>query len=102
MYLSESDKSKTSDVSADVGQVSNCKTEMEEYSDSVYKETCLDKIMDCLTQFKYSLKRLHSSQLLQAAPGEDSHDSISSFSCSVEGTVGLLERLEELYEAMVN
>ena len=100
--LSDSDISETLsfDVSANISEVSNCENEMEKDSDLVYKETCLDKIMDCLTQFKYSLKRLHSSQLLQAALGEDLHDSISSFSCSVEGTVGLLERLEELYEAM--
>ena len=60
-----------------------------ESSGSVYNiETSLDKMMDCLTQFKYALQRLKSSHLLMAINDSDS---------TVESIVISCDQLEELY-----
>ena len=63
-----------------------------ESSESVYVETSLDKMMDCLTKFKYALQRLKSSHLLITM---DDSDSII-----VETIISSYEQLEHLYEAM--
>lgn len=73
-----------------------------EGSGSEYSESTLDKVMDCLTQFKYSLQRLQSHQLLAVAMDEPNLTPTSRYSCSVESIISLLELLEELYEAMAN
>ena len=80
----------------------------EKESESVYRETTLDKLMDCLTQFKYSLQRLHSSQLLRTEPVSDHLAACSdhleltaSDGCSSNQSITyLLEQLEDLYEAL--
>ena len=69
----------------------------------VYKETGLDKVMDCLTQFKYSIEKLHFSQLLTpTAVGESSTtislSSLTGAGCSLESIIDSLQQLEELYE----
>ena len=87
------------DVNADVSKES-CDSDIEEElesSGSVYRETSLDKMMDCLTQFKYALLRLHSSQLL--VPVNDS-DTTSPMDSTIEGIISSHEQLEDLYEAM--
>lgn len=71
-------------------------------SGSMYSESTLDKLMDCLTQFKYSLQRLQSHQLLAGVMEELHSTTTSQSSCSVESIIALLEQLEELYEAMAN
>jgi hypothetical protein len=63
-----------------------------ESSGSVYVETSLDKMMDCLTKFKYAVQRLKSSHLLLTI---DDSDSIV-----VESIVSCYEQLEHLYEDM--
>lgn len=75
---------------SDVGGIEECGNESggeESRSGSGYRETTLDKLMDCLTQFKYSLLRLHSCQLLVQDP-------------STASIISSLEQLEDLYEAM--
>ena len=85
----------------------------EKESESVYRETTLDKLMDCLTQFKYSLQRLFSSQLLRTEPVSDhlAADRLTACSDHLELTASdgcssnqsityLLEQLEDLYEAL--
>ena len=62
-----------------------------ESSDSVYMETSLDKMMDCITQFKYSLQKLKCSHLLVTVNDSDS---------TIENIISSFERLEDLYEAM--
>ena len=63
-----------------------------ESSGSVYVETSLDKMMDCLIKFKYALQRLKNSHLLVTI---DDSDSII-----VESIISSHEQLEHLYEAM--
>ena len=80
---------------ADVSKESSDSEASEELesSGSVYSimETSLDKMMDCLTQFKYALQRLKSSQLLVTV------DKSGSISGSI---LDSFEQLEDLYEAM--
>ena len=63
-----------------------------ESSGSVYVETSLDKMMDCLTKFKYALQRLKSSHLLVAIDDPDS--------TIVESIISSYEQLEHHYEDM--
>jgi hypothetical protein len=77
---------------ADVSKESSDSEAVEELesSGSVYVETSLDKMMDCLTKFKYALQRLKCSHLLVTMD-----DSIV-----VENIISCYEQLEHLYEAM--
>ena len=61
-----------------------------ESNGSVYMETSLDKMMDCLTKFKYALQRLKNSHLL------DNSDSII-----VESIISSYEELEHHYEVWI-
>ena len=63
-----------------------------ESGESVYVETSLDKMMDCLTKFKYALQRLKNSHLLVTM---DDSDAII-----LETIISSYEQLEHLYEAM--
>lgn len=62
------------------------------------EETTLDKVMDCLTQFKYAIRKLETRQLLnkeKEGPSERSK-SIRSTGAMME----LIEQLEDFYERM--
>ena len=86
------------DSSVSSKESSNSHTEEElESSGSVHMEASLDKMMDCLTKFKYSLQRLHSRQLLQ--PVEES-DTALPMDSTFESIVNTYEQLEDFYEAM--
>lgn len=99
------------DVSEGACKFDSC-SGSEKESESVYRETTLDKLMDCLTQFKYSLQRLHSSQLLTSEPISDHLAACSDRltaqleptaydGCSSDQSITyLLEQLEDLYEAL--
>ena len=96
--LSVDQKNQQETQNDNIADVSKQSTDSEageelESSGLVYNimETCLDKMMDCLTQFKYALERLKSSQLLVTI------DKSGSISGSI---IDSFEQLEDLYEAM--
>lgn len=89
-YMDEECLERQSLKNADVSKVSSDV----DHSGLVYTETSLDKMIDCLTRFKYSLQRLHSSQLLTLPNEVDACSSV--ISCIFSS----YDRLEALYEAM--